>query len=96
MGEIVGLYTITRFKGEGIGERLVAHLLAEAEQRGLVAVFACTLDQHAQQFFLRLGFERVTPDAVPPAKWCDYDVRRRQRIVVLRRRLAASAAAVLA
>jgi amino-acid N-acetyltransferase len=93
-GEIVGLYTITRFKGEGIGERLVLHLLGEAERRGLDSVFACTIDERAHQFFVRLGFRRVAPDAVPAAKWCGYDARRRRRVVVLQRRLAASAAAV--
>ena len=30
VGEIVSLYTITRFKGEGVGARLVARALAEA------------------------------------------------------------------
>ena len=43
-GEIVGLYTITRFKGEGIGERLVERILTEAETMGLEYVFAVTLD----------------------------------------------------
>ena len=32
-GEIVGLYTITRFKGEGVGGRLVARVLDDARQR---------------------------------------------------------------
>src|SRR5207247_994280 len=52
-GEIVGLYTITRFKGEGIGERLVSRLLAEAAKRGLAYVFACAVDERAVQVFLR-------------------------------------------
>ena len=84
-GEIVGLYTITRFKGEGIGERLVARVLAEAETRGLDYVFACAVDQHAQQFFERLGFARVPTTAVPPAKWDGYEKKRRSRVGVFRR-----------
>jgi amino-acid N-acetyltransferase len=95
-GEIVGLYTVTRFKGEGIGERLVARLLAEAEARGLVYVFACAVDVRAQQFFARLGFERVDATQVPPAKWAGYDARRRARVAVFRRRLEAREAAVRA
>jgi N-acetylglutamate synthase-like GNAT family acetyltransferase len=83
--EIVGLYTITRFKGEGIGERLVSRLLNEAEQRGLAYVFACAIDERAQQFFARLGFERVGPVDVPVAKWAGSDGRRRARIAVFRR-----------
>jgi amino-acid N-acetyltransferase len=93
-GEIVGLYTITRFKGEGVGERLVSRLVAEAERRGLAYVFACTVDERAQLFFQRLGFERVAPGAVPAAKWLDYDNRRRRRVAVLRHRLPTAAAVV--
>jgi amino-acid N-acetyltransferase len=88
-GEIVGLYTITRFKGEGIGERLVERILAEAESMGLEYVFAVTLDERAQQFFERMGFARVDSGAVPPSKWKGYDERRRERVVTYRRHLTA-------
>jgi len=88
-GEIVGLYTITRFKGEGIGERLVSRLLNEAERRGLAYVFACAVDERAMQFFARLGFERVAADEVPAAKWTGYDASRRARVAVFKRRLPA-------
>ncbi len=87
VGEIVGLYTITRFKGEGLGERLVDALLSDADRRGLVAVFATTIDDRAAQFFDRIGFTRVRPDAVPAAKWRRYDARRRTRVIVFRREL---------
>lgn len=90
-GEIVGLYTITRFKGEGLGERLVDALLTEAQRRGLVYVFATTIDTRAAQFFERIGFTRVGHDAVPAAKWRGYDVRRRSRAVVFRRELRTAA-----
>jgi amino-acid N-acetyltransferase len=93
IGEIVGLYTITRFKGEGIGERLVNRLVAEAEARALEYVFACAVDERAMQFFLRVGFERVRADRVPAAKWVGYDARRRARVAVFKRRLAAASAA---
>jgi amino-acid N-acetyltransferase len=84
VAEIVGLYTITRFKGEGVGGRLVARALDEARQLGLRYVFACTLDPRAEAFFARQGFQRVTPDDVPAAKWVGYDRQRRARIKVLR------------
>jgi amino-acid N-acetyltransferase len=90
-GEIVGLYTITRFKGEGIGERLVARLIAEAASRGLTYVFAVAFDERAQQFFQRVGFARVRAGAVPAAKWAGYDTRRRGRIGVFRRRMGGQA-----
>jgi amino-acid N-acetyltransferase len=91
-GEIVGLYTITRFKGEGIGERLVNRLLVEAEQRGLAYVFACAVDERAVQFFARRGFARVEPALVPAAKWRGYDARRLARVAVFKRTLATTAA----
>ena len=91
-GEIVGLYTITRFKGESIGERLVSRILAEAECRGLAYVFACAVDERAVQFFARIGFECVGGGAVPAAKWVGYDARRRARVTVFKRALAAQLA----
>jgi amino-acid N-acetyltransferase len=92
-GEIVGLYTITRFKGEGIGERLVSRLVAEAEQRQLAYVFAVAIDERAQHFFLRLGFSRVSAADVPATKWVGYDARRRARVGVFRRDVTAAATA---
>jgi len=87
-GEIVGLFTITRFKGEGLGERLLAQILQRAATLGLAYVFAVTIDERAQEFFERNGFERVDADGVPASKWHGYDPRRRERVVTFRRRLA--------
>jgi amino-acid N-acetyltransferase len=84
VGEIVGLYTITRFKGEGVGGRLVARALAEARELGLRYVFACTIDERAQGFFEREGFVSVSADDVPAAKWVGYERQRRARLKVLR------------
>jgi len=83
-GEIVGLYTITRFKGEGVGPRLVARALADARQAGLAYVFACTTEERAQAFFERQGFRRVNHDAVPAAKWDAYDPQRKAIVAVFR------------
>jgi N-acetylglutamate synthase-like GNAT family acetyltransferase len=91
-GEIVGLYTITRFKGEGLGERLIEGLLTDAERQALGYVFACTVDDRAAQFFERMGFTRCPQDAVPDAKWIGYDRKRRSRLSTLRRELRAAPA----
>jgi N-acetylglutamate synthase-like GNAT family acetyltransferase len=80
-GEIAALYTITRFKGEGLGARLVQRLLTEARAAGLAHVFACAVDARAQRFFDQIGFERVPAAALPAAKWTGYDRRRRRRVV---------------
>jgi amino-acid N-acetyltransferase len=87
-GELVGLYTITRFKGEGVGGRLVARVLDEARALGLRYVFACTIDERAQAFFERQGFASVSADDVPAAKWVGYERQRRARLRILRRDLA--------
>ena len=83
-GEIVGLYAITRFKGEGVGGRLVARVLADARAAGLAYVFACTTEERAQAFFERQAFRRVGHAAVPAAKWVDYDPKRMAQLAVYR------------
>ena len=82
--EIVALYTVSRFKGEGVGTKLLARILDEARARGLASVFACTTEERAAQFFGRHGFRTVAPSEVPAAKWVDYDPERMRRLIVLR------------
>ena len=89
VGEIVGLYTITRFKGEGVGGRLVARVLEEARSLRLRYVFACTSEQRAQAFFEREGFRAVGPEDVPAAKWKGYDKGRLARLKIYRYGIAA-------
>jgi amino-acid N-acetyltransferase len=84
-GEISGLYTVTRFKSEGVGVRLINRAIAAAEEIGLSYVFACTVDERAATFFRRHGFVTVAHTAVPAAKWTGYDSGRRERLHVLRR-----------
>lgn len=86
-GEIVGLYTITRFQGEGIGGRLVATMIAEGEERGLSYLFATTTQEGAQRLFERHGFRRVAPEDVAAAKWQGYDPERKRHLIVYRREL---------
>ncbi len=88
VGEIVGLYTITRFKGEGVGSKLVAQAVADARAAGLSYVFACTTEERAQAFFERQGFTRVTTADVPPAKWHAYDRQRKAVLAVFRMNLS--------
>src|SRR5262249_40564942 len=92
-GGIVGLFTLNPLQGGGVRGRLGGRMIQEAETLGLEYVFACTLDERAQQFFERLGFVRVGHDAVPATKWKGYDVRRRQRLAAFRLALPARASA---
>jgi amino-acid N-acetyltransferase len=86
-GEIAGLYTITRFQGEGIGGRLISTMVHEGEQRGFTYLFACTTQEGAQRLFERHGLLRVTPGDVPAVKWRGYNPERLQQIAVYRREL---------
>jgi amino-acid N-acetyltransferase len=86
-GEIVGLYTITRFQGEGVGGRLVEQMLAEGKRQALTYLFACTTQEGAQRLFKRHGFCQVFPENVPAMKWQGYDPERKRHVVVYRREL---------
>jgi amino-acid N-acetyltransferase len=86
--EIVGLFTITRYQGEGVGGRLVDAMVQEGKRQGLAYVFACTTQEGAQRLFTRQGFQRVAQDAVAAAKWYGYDPERRRQVAVYRRDLA--------
>jgi N-acetylglutamate synthase-like GNAT family acetyltransferase len=69
VGEVVGLYTITRFQGEGVGVRMIDHLVDVAKEAGLKSLFACSSNDRAIAFFERCGFELVDSSKVPAAKW---------------------------
>jgi N-acetylglutamate synthase-like GNAT family acetyltransferase len=87
-GEIVGLYTLTRFKGEGVGVKLIERMKREGTTRGLDYLFAATTQERVGQFFERQGFRRVGPDEVPPEKWQGYDDERRAAVALYRLDLA--------
>ncbi len=86
-GEVAGLYTLTRFLGEGVGFALVAHALDEARRRGLTYAFACTTSERVGAFLERNGFRLAAHGEVPGAKWEDYDEGRRARVRCFRRDL---------
>jgi amino-acid N-acetyltransferase len=83
-GEIVGLYTITRFKGEGVGAKLVDCMKAEAQRLDLAYLFACTTQERVGQFFERQGFRRIAQADAPPEKWVGYSDERRQEVAIYR------------
>jgi len=89
--EIAGLYTLTRFLGEGVGFSLVAYALSEASHRALAYVFACTVSERVGSFFERNGFRSVTSDELPAEKWREYDPARRDRLRCYRRELGEAA-----
>jgi len=84
VGEVVALCTVSRFKGGGVGSRLLDAVVQEARRLGLSYLFACTANPQAVEFFLHQGFRIVDAAQVPPEKWRDYDRERRARIATLR------------
>ena len=86
-GEIVSLYTLTRFLGEGIGGHLVAAICEAASEQSFEFVFACTTTERVAGFFERNGFRRVGEDEIPEEKWLHYDSTRRPRVRCVRREL---------
>ncbi len=84
VGEIVGLYTLTRFKGEGVGITLVESMTAEARKRKFAYLFACTTQARVGEFFGRQGFRRVAATDVPAEKWHAYDSARQRAVQVYR------------
>lgn len=87
-GEIVSLYTLTRFLGEGVGGHLVQFAVRRAAGLGCTYVFACTTSERVVRFFERQGFAIVPQEAVPPEKWRHYDPARRASVHCLRREIA--------
>ena len=83
-GEIVGLYTITRFKGEGVGVKLVDCMKSVGRERGLAYLFACTTQERVGQFFERQGFRAIALDQAPSGKWIGYDDARRRGLMCYR------------
>ncbi|HJR65919.1 MAG TPA: arsenic resistance N-acetyltransferase ArsN2 [Gemmatimonadaceae bacterium] len=51
------------WRGTGLGRRLVTHAIAEAESRGIKALYLLTTT--AERYFPSFGFATTTRDAVP-------------------------------
>jgi amino-acid N-acetyltransferase len=77
-GEIAGLYTVTRFAGEGVGGHLIRFALGCAREAGLARVFACTTSERVARFFVRNGFEPRAAADLPAEKWRGYPEERKK------------------
>jgi amino-acid N-acetyltransferase len=53
------------WRGTGLGRRLVTHLIADAESRGVKALYLLTTT--AERYFPSFGFVRMQRDVVPDA-----------------------------
>ena len=93
LGELVCVYTLTRFQGEGVGRHLIDGVVRRAREDGLRALVSCTTRDAVARFFLRERFEEVDPATLPPEKWESYDPERRPHLRAFRRALTAPAPA---
>ncbi len=84
MAEIVALYTVSRFKGEGVGTKLLARILRKRAPEDSPACLPARPKNAPRSSSLATGFRTVAPSEIPAAKWIDYDSERMQRVVVLR------------
>ncbi len=80
MGEVVSLYTVTRFVGEGVGAHLLRFAAGRARSAGLETVFACTSSATVEKFFVRNGYSIVEADTLPASKWREYPEARRPQV----------------
>ncbi len=86
-GEIVSLYTLTRFLGEGIGGHLMRFAAERAREIGLSFLFACTTSERVGLFFERHGFHPAAQKEMPPEKWMNYDPTRLRQVRCYKRLL---------
>ena len=88
-GEVVSLYTLTRFQRTGVGVQLLRALIRDAQRLGLRYLFACTRHERVAQFFLHARLNRhrflpTTPDQIPESKWHGYDPERKKQVFCVR------------
>ena len=81
-GEIAGLYTLTRFHGEGVGRGLVGKVIEEGRRRNFSYIFACTNQISARKLFERFQFSEVPANLVPEGKWDMYERTRKRAMTI--------------
>nr|CRH04691.1 putative Amino-acid N-acetyltransferase [Candidatus Magnetococcus massalia] len=83
MGEVISIYTLTRYKGNGVGGHLLAQLADYGRELGLQKLFATTVSPRVADFFQRNGYAQVSAESLPAEKWQGYDPQRRERAFCL-------------
>lgn len=81
-GEIAGIVVDPHYSTLGIGHQIAAYLIEKAKRMKLGRVFALTTK--AGDWFESLGFEKKSPDVLPPEKRAHYNPSRNSRVLVLK------------
>jgi amino-acid N-acetyltransferase len=66
LAEVKSLAIAPDFRGQGIGRLLVEAAIADARELGAARLFALTYEE---EFFHRLGFERIDRETLPEKVW---------------------------
>lgn len=83
VAEIACVATHRRYRGEGRADQLLGWLETRARQRGCREVYV--LSTRTAHWFIERGFDRATPDELPPRRRASYDRQRNSK--VFRKRL---------
>jgi len=68
LAELKSLVVASSMQKQGLGKRIVAACLAEAEKLGINRVFALT---YKPQFFIKLGFNKIDRSLLPHKIWTE-------------------------
>ncbi len=69
LAEIRSLIIAQNYRGQGVGAKLIDHLVQEAQTLGVQKVLSLT---YQQQFFEKLGFVEIPKESLPEHKiWAD-------------------------
>ncbi len=69
LSEIRSLVTDSRFRGRGVGSKIVNRLLEEAQELNVKEVLVLT---YLPNFFIKLGFREIPKETIPEHKiWAD-------------------------
>ncbi len=80
MGELACLAVHPEYRGQGRGDRLLAHLLQVARQQGLTALFVLTTQ--TAHWFLERGFRAARLEDLPMEKRSLYNFQRNAKVFI--------------
>jgi amino-acid N-acetyltransferase len=81
-GEMAALTVSPQAQGQGDGEKLLRRIEQRARLMGLESIFVLTT--RTMHWFLKRGFQPVSPDWLPEARKRKYDWDRRSQVLVKR------------
>ena len=81
-GEMAALTVAPQAQGQGYGERLLKRIEQRARLMGLQSIFVLTT--RTMHWFLKRGFQPVSPDWLPEARKRKYNWDRRSQVLVKR------------